>query len=97
LSLILLEIANAFNFRSFRKGVLNRPLFTNKYLVYASIISLLATILIIYTPLSKIFSTVSIGWANWLIAIISALLIILLFDILKIINKKKKFFKLEGF
>jgi len=97
LSLILLEIANAFNFRSFRKGVLNRPLFTNKYLVYASIISLLTTILIIYTPLNKIFSTVPVSWANWLIAFVLALLIILLFDFLKMINKKKKFFKLEGF
>jgi len=97
LSLILLEIANAFNFRSFRKGVLNRPLFTNKYLVYASIISVLATILIVYTPLNKIFSTVSVGWISWLIAIVLALLIILLFDTLKIINNKKKFLKLENF
>lgn len=97
LSLILLEIANAFNFRSFRKRVLNRSLFTNKYLVYASIISLLATLLIIYTPLNKIFDTVSIGWVNWLMAIVSALLIIFLFDILKMINHKKNFLKLENF
>ncbi|MFA5856555.1 MAG: cation-transporting P-type ATPase [Candidatus Pacearchaeota archaeon] len=91
-SLILLEIASAFNYRSFRKGVLNRSPFVNKYLLFASMISILATIIIIYTPLNKIFGTVPISLYGWLCALIPTILLILLFDILKAINNKKKFF-----
>ena len=94
-TLIFFEIANAFNFRSFRKRVLNRSPFTNKYLVYASAISILATLLIIYSPLSKIFETSPIGFLNILIAVMASISIILVFDILKIMDNKKKFFDLE--
>ena len=83
-TLIFFEIAHAFNFRSFRKRVLNRSLFVNKYLVYASIISLLATALIIYSPLSKAFETSPIGLINILIAFVASLTIIFVFDIMKL-------------
>ena len=94
-SLIMLEIASAFNFRSFRKGVLNRSPFVNKYLLYASLISIFTTILIVYTPLNNVFGTVPISLIGWLCAIIPAVLLIVLFDVLKAINNKKKFFDLE--
>ncbi len=94
-SLIMLEIASAFNFRSFRKGVLNRSPFVNKYLFYASLISIFATMLIVYTPINKIFGTVPIALLSWLCAIIPAVLLIVLFDVLKAINNKKKFFDME--
>ena len=83
-TLIFFEIAHAFNFRSFRKRVLNRSLFVNKYLVYASLISLLATFIIIYTPLSNAFETAPISPLNFLIAFVASLTIIFLFDIMKL-------------
>jgi len=82
-TLIFFEIANAFNFRSFRKRVLNRSPFTNKYLIYAAVISILATFAIIYSPLNKIFETAPIGIFNFLLALISSMFIIFIFDILK--------------
>ena len=85
-TLIFFEISNAFNFRSFRKGVLTRSLFVNKYLVYASIISIIATLAIIYTPLNKIFETAPIGLFNLLLAFAVSLCIIIVFDILKSIK-----------
>lgn len=94
-ALIFLEIASAFNFRSFRKGVFNRSLLVNKYLLIASIISIIATILIIYTPLNKVFETVPIPALDWLIALGFAIILVILFDILKFINKKKNFFRAE--
>ncbi|MFH1802052.1 MAG: cation-transporting P-type ATPase [archaeon] len=93
-SLITLEIASAFNFRSFRKGVLNRSPLVNKYLVYASIISLIATLAIVYTPLNKVFETVPITLADWGIAIAFSLALLAIFDIAKKINNKKKFLNL---
>ncbi|MBU0959567.1 MAG: cation-transporting P-type ATPase, partial [Nanoarchaeota archaeon] len=94
-SLIILEIASAFNFRSFRKGVLNRSLFVNKYLVLASVISFIAAIIIVYTPLNGVFGTVAIPLVGWAYALIPGICLIGLFDLLKYINHKKKFFNLE--
>jgi len=91
-ALIMVEIAGAFNFRSFRKGVLNRSPLVNPYLVYASIISIIATFTIIYTPLNKIFETIPIPVFDWTVAIAFSLLLIIIFDILKKVNSQKKFF-----
>lgn len=91
ITLIFFEISNAFNFRSFRYGVHKLPLFANKYLVYASLASILATILIVYTPINKIFGTVPVSLYYWLFGFAISLLIIIVFDVLKIINEKKPF------
>jgi len=97
LSLILIEIAHAFSFRSFRKRVKISNFLRNKWLVIASLISLGATILIIYTPLNKIFGTVPASIHSWLIGILFGVLMIILLNILKDINNRKKLLKLENF
>lgn len=84
LTLIFFEIANAFNFRSFRKKVLNRSPFTNMNLVYASLLSLALTFLIIYTPLNKIFETAPISIFYILLSLIASFIIIIVFDLLKL-------------
>ncbi|MBS3107836.1 cation-translocating P-type ATPase [Candidatus Woesearchaeota archaeon] len=94
-SLIGLEIVSAFNFRSYRKGVLNRGLIVNPYLVYASAISLIATFVIIYSPLNKVFETVPLGIDGLLVVIVLSLSLVIIFDLLKYINNKTKFFDLE--
>lgn len=90
-TLILLEIAAAFNFRSFSKGVLDRSPFINKYLFFASVISVLATLAVIYTPLSRFFDTVTLGIFGLMIALGLSLLLISIFDIFKKMNEKRKF------
>jgi len=82
-TLIFFEIANAFNFRSFRYPVHKLPVFANKYLVYASIAAILATLLIIYSPLNKIFETVPIAWYYFVAAALISLTTIIVFDIWK--------------
>jgi len=94
-SLIGLEIVSAFNFRSYRTGVLNRGLMVNPYLVYASAISLIATFVIIYSPLNKVFETVPLGIDGLLIVAALSLSLALIFDLLKYVNNKKKFFDME--
>ena len=93
--LICAEIANAYNFMSYRKMVSIRSVFVNKYLFGASSISLLATFVIIYTPLNTVFETVPLGLRDWVIALGISSLMIILFDILKWINNKKRFFELD--
>jgi len=96
LTLIILQIFAAFVFRSFRKGVLNRSPFVNKPLFFASLVSIIATVLIIYTPLNKLFETVPLTFIEWLVTLGIGLLFILIFDVLKYINKHKKFWSVES-
>ncbi len=95
-TLICLEIMLAFNFRSFRKGVLNRSLLINPYLFYASAISLITAFLIIYSPLNKLFETVPLQLNGILIGVMFALILTLIFDFLKKLNKQNKFIILEN-
>ncbi len=95
ITLILVEIAGAFNFRSFRKGTLNKYFFANIYLVIASSISIIATIIIVYTSANKIFGTAPLPVLDWIIALGVGLLFIILYDVLKAINKRKKFINLS--
>jgi len=95
MTLIFLEITSAFSFRSFRKGVLNRGLLVNPYLFYASAISLIATFVIIYTPLNKLFETVPISIEGFMIGISLSFLLIIIFDALKYINNKQRFIDFE--
>ena len=88
LTMILIEIASAFSFRSFRKMALNRSPFVNKYLVVASILSLCFTLIIIYTPANKIFETAPLTIFGWLIALVCGSLILILNDIVKSMNLK---------
>lgn len=90
--MILMQIANAYNFRSFRYKVLNRGIFVNKYLVAASSASIFATLLIIYTPLGILFETTPLGVESWIIALAAPLTILALFDIFKTINNRTHFF-----
>ncbi len=86
-TLILFEIANAYNFRSFRHQVHKSSLFSNKYLIYASIASIIATLAIIYTPLNAVFETTGkITPLNWAMAFIVCLTVIFVFDALKAVK-----------
>ncbi|PIN77973.1 cation transporter [Candidatus Woesearchaeota archaeon CG10_big_fil_rev_8_21_14_0_10_34_12] len=96
-TLILLEIANAYNFLSFRHKVSFDSFGVNKYLSYASVISIAATLLIVYSPLNKVFETAPIGVVDWMVAVCASLLIVIIFNILKEINGKKEIFTLEHF
>lgn len=95
-TLICLEIVSAFNFRSFSKGVFNKGILVNPHLVYASAISLIATFAIIYSPLNKVFETVPLGIGEMLIVAASSLSLAVIFDVLKYLNNKNKFFDLDS-
>jgi P-type Ca2+ transporter type 2C len=85
MTLVMFEIANAYNFRSFRYPVHKLPLFANKYLVYASIASFFAILAVVYTPLGTIFETSpEINIADWVLSIAIAFSIIIVFDLLKV-------------
>ncbi|OQB06685.1 MAG: Calcium-transporting ATPase 1 [bacterium ADurb.Bin212] len=92
LTLMMLQIANAFNFRSLKWPVAGSDLLSNRYLVYASSGSIIGAVIILYTPLNKVFETVPLGWQNWLISIVVSFVIIAVLDIVKN-SKKYRFYR----
>ena len=95
ISLICLEIAVAFTYRSFRKKVFTRSPFANKYLAIASVLSVLATIIIVYTPVNVLFETVPVPFSAWIVAVIASLIVIAIFDVAKEINKHIRFIPVQ--
>lgn len=88
-TIIVIEIVNAYTFRSFRKNVLTRSPFVNKFLVIATILSMTATTIILYTPARNVFSTAPLTLQIWLLPIISGLLLLSLQDTIKSLPFKK--------
>ena len=82
-TIIVLEITNAYTFRSFRKNVLTRSPFVNKYLVIATILSASATAIVLYTPARNVFSTAPLSLQVWILPIFAGLLLLAIQDLVK--------------
>jgi len=95
-TLIGVELAGAYNFLSYRKALSLKLLKSNKYLSYASAISVAATMAIIYTPLNSIFGTVPLGIQDWATLVLISVSIILVFNLLKKLNNEKGFLNLDA-
>jgi P-type Ca2+ transporter type 2C len=91
-TLILLEIVDTFNYRSFKKRFIENKINSNKYLLYASLASIILTILIVYTPLNIFFETSPIPLFLWIIGGILSFSMLIGLDLLKTIILKKKLF-----
>ncbi|MBN2127207.1 MAG: cation-transporting P-type ATPase, partial [Candidatus Diapherotrites archaeon] len=87
ITLISFEIANAFNYRSFNKRFFENKLTSNKYLFYASAVSILATTIVVYTPVNILFETVPINPLFGVMAVIISLSVIIVIDLFKTFNK----------
>jgi len=80
---IMIQLFTAFQFRSFRKGFFNDSIHRNIPLIYAVFISIGATLLIVYTPLSVLFETHAIGWSSWIVVFIATLAYLIYLDLIK--------------
>lgn len=92
ITLIGFELFNAINFLSLNKSILKTNLKTNKWLVLAIIVSLIASIIIIYNPfLNTIFETTPLTIKEWAFGFSIALSIIIAMELLKLINYSNYF------
>jgi Ca2+-transporting ATPase len=72
MSLVLIQFFKAYNFRSDRHSVLNKP-FANKWLNWAILAELLVLLVIVYLPiLHRPFGTYSLPLVDWIIVIVLA-------------------------
>ena len=69
-TMIVAELIFAFECRSEYRNIFRSGMFKNKYLVLAVAISILLTLMVIYTPfLSGIFMTTALGLKDWLLVL----------------------------
>ena len=94
-SLVLIQFFKAYNFRSDRHSVLNRP-FANKWLNIAIVWQLLQLGLIVYLPfLHKPFGTYSLPWIDWAIVVGLAFSVSPLLELAKWMERKGWFGKMN--
>ena len=76
--IVVMQIANVFACRSERYSVFKIGFFSNKLIFWGIVFELIFASTIIYTPfLQNVFQTTGVGWADWGILFIFALLIFL--------------------
>ena len=82
-TLVVVQLINTFSARSFTQSAFRIPLGGNILLVVAVITSLLMVGVIIYTPLSSVLHTTTLGWNDWMIVLGFSLLPLLFQEIIK--------------
>lgn len=93
-SLILIQFFKAYNFRSDRHSVLNRP-FANKWLNWAIVLELLLLALIVYLPfLHKPFGTFSLSLADGIIIVVLAFTVSPVLELAKWMERRGWFGKI---
>jgi Ca2+-transporting ATPase len=86
ITLILIEFFNAFNCRSLEYSVFKIGPFSNKWLIWAILITMAMTIPIFYVPfLQEVFHAYALGLTDWIIAVFSASTIFIVAEIYKLI------------
>jgi Ca2+-transporting ATPase len=86
----LIQLTHAFNVRSNHQSLFAIGPFSNKYLNGAAVLSGLLVILVILLPfMNDLFRVVPLNGKQWLIVAISALIIIPLVEIVKLISRSK--------
>jgi len=89
-TIILLRTFNAFNCRSERQSVFELGIFSNKWLIYAFIVTVVLTLPVLYVPLlQRVFSTTSLGLMEWLIVFSVSSTVFILVEIVKFIKFKR--------
>ncbi|MFA6269412.1 MAG: HAD-IC family P-type ATPase [archaeon] len=89
ITLIFFQLVSAYCFRSFRFGVHELPITSNKYLFWASLASILATIIVVYSPLNVLFETTPIDPIFWVFALLVSFSVVIVLDVIKKIRGNK--------
>ncbi|MEN7982565.1 MAG: HAD-IC family P-type ATPase [Nanoarchaeota archaeon] len=84
---VLFELLFVYTCRS-KESLFKIGVFSNKWLNYSVIISIILHLILLYTPLSVAFGVIPLGIKDWLIIIPFAFSGLLIFEIGKILRKK---------
>lgn len=88
-TLILAELLRAYSTKSQKHTLFEIGFFTNKTLVYGTLLSFFLTLAVLYIPyLQPIFDTLAIGWSEWKIVLTFAFIPLIIGELYKLIPKK---------
>jgi len=83
-TMVMFEMFNAFNFRSFTSSVFKVGVFKNPWLLAAVSLSLVLQLFVLYMPaLQKAFHTIPLGLEDWIICIAAGSTVLLLGEVAK--------------
>jgi len=89
MTLILIQLFKAFNFRSDHLHVFEIGLFSNRWLVLSVAISFLISLPLLYVPfLQGVFNTYPLSGQDWLIVVLSSLTVFPVLEIGKAIIRR---------
>ena len=88
-TLCFIQLFHSYNLKSQSQSIFNKKVFDNKFLNLAFGVGVVLVVLVVsIAPIGKLFDTEPLNWAQWLIAIGSAFLIVPMVEIQKIIERK---------
>jgi Ca2+-transporting ATPase len=95
LSLVLIQFCNAYNFRSDRRSLFDRP-FANRWLNLAILWEVALLLVVVYTPLLQVpFSTLALGLADWALVAVVAVSIVPVVELCKCLVRRGVFGPLD--
>lgn len=88
-SLAFIQLFHSYNLRSQRNSILNKKIFSNKYLNLSALAGVALTLLVVLVPFfNTVFDTVPLNWYEWIISIGVASAIVPLVELQKLIQRK---------
>ncbi len=91
ITLGLIQLAHSFNVRSNTKSIFKLGLFSNLFLIGATLISVSMQLVVVLVPaLRKIFKLEELDFNQWFIAIIASICIIPVVEIVKFFQNRVK-------
>lgn len=88
-TLCFIQLFHSFNLKSQSESIFNKKVFDNKFLNLAFGVGVVLVVLVVsIAPIGKVFDTIPLNWAQWLIAVGAAFLIVPMVELQKFIERK---------
>jgi len=82
--MVMLQMFNVLNCKSLEKPLHKAGIFSNRYLIYAILISLGLHITILYSPLNSVFNVMPLGLRDWVKVLLLSASIVVVGDLIKL-------------
>eukprot|EP00929_Paragymnodinium_shiwhaense_P007944 TRINITY_DN111869_c0_g1_i1.p1 TRINITY_DN111869_c0_g1~~TRINITY_DN111869_c0_g1_i1.p1 ORF type:complete len:1036 (-),score=338.47 TRINITY_DN111869_c0_g1_i1:167-3274(-) len=88
--LVIIEMLNAFNALSEDGSLIQRPPWTNPWLILACMGSVMVHFVVLYTPfLAKIFHVCPLDWHDWVLVMAFSFPVLLIDEVLKFVGRRR--------
>ncbi len=90
ITLCFIQLFHSYNLKSQTESIFNKNIFNNKFLNISFIVGAILVVLVIVIPgVGQVFDTTSLDWAQWLIAVGTAFLIVPMVELQKFIERQR--------